>query len=379
MLNRRRFLQTSTLTAAAATIGTSALAQTHAGHGAHAPLEPAAPAKDPYARLQGGVPHHLTPDQEAQRVVDSPAPKGVPGRWVARAALPIPRSEMAWAAEAAGRLHVIGGYGEGRVDRGYHHVYDPAGDAWFNAAPLPRGANHVAVTTLDGIVYAMGGFIEQNRNPDNHAYAYDLATNSWRTLAPLPRPRGAAAAVALGGKIHLVGGASSPTSERASVGWHEVYDPAADSWTIRKALPGARDHAGCVAHGGRIHIIGGRFNTFEYNTDLHHVYLPQQDTWEVRSPLPTARSGHGLVVYRGRLFAMGGEGGIINRPGQQKVFGQMESYDPVADTWQSHAPMPTPRHAVGAVTIGDWIYVAGGGAVLGGSVQSAIHEAFTLA
>jgi hypothetical protein len=40
--------------------------------------------------------------------------------------------------------------------------------------------------------------------------------------------------------------------------------------------------------------------------------------------------------------------------------------------------MPIPRHAVGAVTIDDWIYVAGGGAVLGGSVQSAVHEAFTL-
>jgi len=40
--------------------------------------------------------------------------------------------------------------------------------------------------------------------------------------------------------------------------------------------------------------------------------------------------------------------------------------------------MPTPRHAVGAVTIGDWVYVAGGGMVLGGSVQSAVHEAFTL-
>jgi autotransporter-associated beta strand protein len=33
---------------------------------------------------------------------------------------------------------------------------------------------------------------------------------------------------------------------------------------------------------------------------------------------------------------------------------------------------------VGAVTIGDWIYVAGGGAVLGGGVQSAVHEAFSL-
>ena len=50
-----------------------------------------------------------------------------------------------------------------------------------------------------------------------------------------------------------------------------------------------------------IHVIGGRFNTFEYNTDLHHVYLPERDTWELRAPLPTARSGHGLVVYRDRF------------------------------------------------------------------------------
>ena len=76
----------------------------------------------------------------------------------------------------------------------------------------------------------------------------------------------------------------------------------------------------------------------------------------------------------------GGEAGRIEqgRPVQAKVFGQMESYDPATDSWQHHAPMPTPRHAVGAALIGDWIYVAGGGAVLGGGVQSAVHEAFTL-
>jgi hypothetical protein len=66
--------------------------------------------------------------------------------------------------------------------------------------------------------------------------------------------------------------------ERASVGWHEVYDPKADKWTMLKALPGARDHVGCVAYNGIIHVIGGRFNTFEYNTELHHVYLPERDT-----------------------------------------------------------------------------------------------------
>jgi N-acetylneuraminic acid mutarotase len=285
---------------------------------------------------------------------------------------------MAWATEHAGRLHVIGGYGEGRVDRGYHHVYNPTTDTWHQAATLPRGANHVAVVTLNGRIYAFGGFIEQNRNPDANAYVYDVSRNQWEAVAPMPRPRGAAAAVALDGKVHLIGGASAPTEERASVGWHEVYDPQTDRWSRRKALPGARDHVGCVAYQNRIHVVGGRFNTFEYNTALHHVYLPERDTWELRAPLPTARSGHGMVIYRDRFFAMGGEGGIINKPGQQTVFGQMESYDPSQDTWQSHAAMPTPRHAVGAVAIGDWIYVAGGGAVLGGAVQSAVHEAFSL-
>jgi N-acetylneuraminic acid mutarotase len=97
--------------------------------------------------------------------------------------------------------------------------------------------------------------------------------------------------------------------------------------------------------------------------------------------MPTVRSGHGLVVYRDRFYAMGGEAGIVvnKEITQAKVFAQMESYDPATDSWQHHAPMLTARHAVGAVAIGDRIYVAGGGAVTGGSVQSAVHEAFTLA
>jgi len=376
IVDRRQFLAGSALTVQAP-LGASAQ---HAGHGGRPELPPAPPSAEPFARLQGGVPHHLTPEQEAQRVTGSPAPAGPPGRWVFRAALPIPRSEMAWAVALEGRMHIVGGYGEGRVDRAYHHVYDPAVDCWFNAAPLPRGANHVAVAADRGRLFALGGFIEQNRNADHNAYVYELASNRWARIAPLPRPRGAAAAVILNGCLHLIGGASEPAQERASVGWHEIYDPESDRWSGLKALPGARDHVGCVAHDGAIHVIGGRFNTFEHNTNLHHVYLPEKDTWVERTPVPTARSGHGLVVYRGRLFAMGGEAGRIEQgsPVQAKVFGQMESYDPASDTWQHHAPMPTPRHAVGAALIDDWIYVAGGGAVLGGGVQSAVHEAFSL-
>jgi hypothetical protein len=362
------------LAAGAAALAVPAQAQPHHQH-----LRPAAPSPHRYHLLQGGTPHHLTPQQEAQRVTDSPAPAGPQGRWVPRADMPIPRSEMAWATAWEGRMHVVGGYGEGQVNRAYHTIYVPAEDRWYDAAPLPRGANHVAVVAHAGRVYALGGFIEQNRRCDDHAYVYEVAEDRWRAIAPLPRPRGAAAAVELGGRIHLIGGATDPAPERASIGWHEAYDPAADKWELLRPLPGARDHVGCVAHNGLIHVVGGRFNTFQYNTGLHHVYLPQRDTWEERAALPTARSGHGMVVHRGRFWVMGGEGGIIERgqAREAKVFGQMESYDPAADSWQHHAPMPTPRHAVAAVAIGDWIYVAGGGAVLGGAVQSAVHEAFT--
>jgi N-acetylneuraminic acid mutarotase len=361
-----------------------ALALAAAGVKAQAPasLPPARSSSAPFARLRegGAMTDHLMPDEEAERVTDSTAPPGPPGRWTQRAPLPLPRSEMAWAAAWAGRLHVIGGYGGGRVDRTDHHVYEPAEDRWLVAAPLPRGANHVAVAADAGRVYALGGFVEQNTNPVADAYSYDVSGDRWEAISPLPRARGAAAAVVLDGRIHLIGGAAAPKQERASVGWHEVYDPKSDQWTLRKALPGARDHVGCVSHHGRLHVIGGRFNTFEYNTDLHHVYLPELDTWQLRAPLPTARSGLGLVVYRGRFFAMGGEGGVIvnGRITQARVFGQMESYDPDADTWQRHAPMPTPRHAVGAATLADAIFVAGGGAVTGGAVQSAVHESFAL-
>lgn len=333
-----------------------------------------------FSTLKGEHVHELSPHQTGMWQMASPAPAGAPGRWEPRASLPLPRSEMAWATAMAGRLHLVGGYGEGAVSRPYHHVYDPRDDRWSELAPLPRGANHVAVVADGDRLYALGGMIEQNRTPDDNAFVYDPRADRWRPIARLSRERGAGSAVALDGKIHLIGGAALPTRERGSIGWHEVYDPATDRWEGRKALPAARDHAGAVAWNGRIHVIGGRFNTFEYNTDRHDIYHPDRDSWAAAAPIPTGRSGHGLVVYRDRFFAMGGEQRDFDPAWTptDKVFGQLESYDPATGSWQSHAPMLTPRHGLGAVALGDWIHVAGGGPIVGGSMQSSIHEAFTL-
>lgn len=304
-----------------------------------------------------------------QAVTDSPAPRAAqPGRWRPRAPLPVPRTEMAWAVGWRGRMHLVGGYAEQRVDKPYHHAYDPATDRWEELAQLPRGANHVGVATLGERLYAFGGFVEQNRTPHDECFAFD--GRAWQRIRRLPEACGAIACIALGERIHLIGGAIG-SDWRRSIDWHLVYDPVADRYDRRHPLPVARDHTGIVVVGSNIHVLGGRVDTFHTNSHLHHSYDARADRWTFRTPLPTSRSGHGCVLYRGKVFVMGGEG-------SNRVHGQNEAWDPATDRWEAFTPMLTPRHGMGAVVLGDEVYVAGGGPQMGGGVKSAINEAFSL-
>ena len=321
-----------------------------------------------YASLRDPNVTQLPPDAFAQRFFYSPAPKAAPaGAWREAEPLPIPRSEMAWAAAEDDRMHVIGGYAEGQVARPYHHVFDARTGTWRQAAPIPRGANHIGVAAHEGAIYAFGGFVEQNRIASPDCFAYVVADDRWHAIRPLSRgSRGAISAVAFGGRIHAIGG-----RDTRSVDWHEAYDPRTDSWTTLAPVPGPRDHTAAVAIGDLISVVGGRMDTFDFNTGMHVVYDAKADKWEERAPMPTPRSGHGGVVYRGLLFCMGGEG-------TRRVFGQNEAYDPRTDSWRAFAPMPTPRHGMGAAVVGDAIHVAGGGPMNGGAFQSSVHEVFSL-
>jgi N-acetylneuraminic acid mutarotase len=311
-----------------------------------------------------------TPDLHFQHAVtDSPAPKAAKqGRWEALAPLPLPRTEMAWAVEYKGRMHLVGGYAEQRVDKPYHHAYDPANNRWEELPQLPRGANHVGLATAGDRIYALGGFIEQNRLPHDEVFFFE--GGKWTKVRRLPEACGAMACVAIGDNIHIIGGAIG-SDYRRSIDWHLVYDIKGDKYSRRQPMPLGRDHCGIVVVNGRIHIIAGRVDSFHTNSNLHHAYDPKTDSWAFLAPIPTARSGHGSVWFDNRIFCMGGEG-------TNRVYGQCESFDPATNKWESHAPMLTPRHGMGAVVIGNAIYVAGGGPQMGGGVKSAINERFVL-
>ncbi|PWH20828.1 MAG: hypothetical protein DDG58_00660 [Ardenticatenia bacterium] len=75
--------------------------------------------------------------------------------------------------------------------------------------------------------------------------------------------------------------------------------------------------------------------------------------WVEHADLPLARTRLGLAAYGGALYAIGGnyEGGVT---------GQVDMYIPGRNTWVARANKSTPVSNIGAMAIGDLIYVPGG-------------------
>jgi hypothetical protein len=112
-MNRRGFVLSSLVMIAAG-----------AARGQSLPVAP--PSPKPFALFSehGALTDQLSPDQHAEALLDSPAPAGPPGRWMTRASLPVPTSEMGGGAAWGGRLHVVGGW----IVHTEHYIYDASGD-----------------------------------------------------------------------------------------------------------------------------------------------------------------------------------------------------------------------------------------------------------
>jgi N-acetylneuraminic acid mutarotase len=284
------------------------------------------------------------------------------GRWLTKAAIPTPRSEVA-VAEVNGKIYVLGGYSSSR-GQAVHEEYDPATDRWRSRANLPKGLNHAGAVGLNGKLYMIGGYSESGGAVAD-TYVYDPAADRWSALASMPTPRGALGVAEVGGKIYVVGGRNT-----ADVGANEVYDPATDRWGRLAAMPTPRDHLGVAALGGKVYAMGGRFETFARNTGINEVFDPATGRWERRADMPTPRSGIAAVSLAGHVLVFGGEE-------TQGTFEENEAYNPTADAWVALAPMPTARHGIGAAVVSETVYIPSGGPTPGGS-QIETHEAFTL-
>jgi hypothetical protein len=95
-------------------------------------------------------------------------------------------------------------------------IYDPATDSWSTGAPMPTPRNRLGVTTLDGLLYAMGGYASEGLT--NLVEVYDPVANSWSTGEPMLNAAfGSQQPVVLNGAIYVLDCAPYPSGLTTNV------------------------------------------------------------------------------------------------------------------------------------------------------------------
>lgn len=292
------------------------------------------------------------------------------GAWAAGPNLPEARQDAA-AAVVGGRIYVVGGYGPRAKQEDTTLVLEPQiipaasppADVktaaalsrlgtWSYAAPIPQAIDHAAACELGGFLYVAGGRI--GRRVSSRLWRYDPATDQWTALASMPIARYAPTLTGFDGKLYLIGGQTQ--------GWHdplaiEVYDPATDAWSVIKwGLSVEREQAASVILGNKIALVGGHDHEQIDLTDCD-LFDPENGVWSSCARLHQARADFGLAEVHERLMAIGGFSLRADIGTQTSEISSQQ-----ARGWTGGPWMPSPRHGMSVVTLGNIIYVIGGSA-----------------
>jgi N-acetylneuraminic acid mutarotase len=233
-------------------------------------------------------------------------------------------------------------------------------DMWMTKAPMHVARSNLGVAVVNGKIYAIGGnggsatCLGTNEE-------YDPATDTWIMKTPMPTPRSHFAIAVFQNKIYCIGGGTLAKNEGYVTGVNEVYDPAADTWETKAAMPNARQNLEANVVRGKIYLVGGlgrgdpKMWIIRNDTNLNEVYDPVTDSWTTRTPMPNAASDYVSAVVDDKIYFMDGEFNNNN-----------QVYEAKTDTWSSAAPVPgtTLNMAAAGATSGanapKLIYVIGG-------------------
>jgi len=169
-----------------------------------------------------------------------------------------------------------------------------------------------------------------------------VVEDSWVLRASMHEARGRLGVAVVNGKIYAIGGDSGSMGGLIDgyryigvggfVGTNEEYDPATDTWTLKKPMPTQRYHFGIAVYQNKIYCIGGtiRNGSSTSNTGANEVYDPVTDTWETKAAMPTPRRFLTANVVNGKIYLISAVDS--NSPNQV--------YDPSTDSWATKTPPP---------------------------------------
>lgn len=181
----------------------------------------------------------------------------------------------------------------------------------------------------------------------------NLAENSWVSKTRLEKSIGTLEVAVANGKIYAISGSAN-----------EEYDPVTDKWVSKKPMPTSRYDFAIATYQNKIYIIGGQsgYNSarnLRIFTSVNEVYDPVTDTWETKAPMPTARVSLGANTVNDKIYLIGG---YNNTDYASIMISDLnEVYDPQTDTWSTKTPPPNPVYNYASAVLDNKIYLFDGG------------------
>ncbi|HET7855890.1 MAG TPA: kelch repeat-containing protein [Gaiellaceae bacterium] len=245
-----------------------------------------------------------TQDGHNSARVDAYSPRT--NRWRRLPDLPI-TVDHTMAAAYRGRVYVVGGYG-GEGHARMTTLFVLAKGAWTTLTPMPEQRAAGGAAVVNGKLYVVGGTtsatIGAPRAANDLATAtlvYDIARDSW-SRAPGPTKREHLGVTALNGIIYAVGGRLGGADTNMQV--FESFTPSARAWRRLAPVPGRRGGTAVAATGRTIVSVGGETPTETIRTA--YAYNTRTRRWRRLPNLPTPRHGLGAVAFGKRIYVLGG-------------------------------------------------------------------------
>jgi len=302
-------------------------------------------------------------------------------QWTQKTDMPTARSDFSTCV-VDGKIFVIGGSLRLKIDEygdqslSTVEMYNPETDTWEGKANMPTVRSNVAVSVVDGKIYAIGGSklkkyqvprgfgIESEELPT--VEMYNPATDTWTQKADMPTPKKTKTCV-VDGKIYAIGGWST-ANEQSQLETVEVYDPATDTWAKAQSMNHARCSAAISVVNGEIYAMGGigwppnRDQSGRYLSSLYlsnvEVFNPKTNQWRERTEMSVPKAAHSTSVIDGKIYVMGGD---LEESEEFKTLSTIEIYDPATDRWIQESDMLIGKSGHTTEVIDGQIYIFGGG------------------
>jgi N-acetylneuraminic acid mutarotase len=256
-------------------------------------------------------------------------------------AMGTPRTGHSATLLADGKVLVVGGvdgYGPGEGVLATSELFDPQTGAWSRGPSLHEARTGHSVTRLaNGRVLVTGGVGFEQRSYLSTSEIYDPSAGTWNLAGPLnTTPRaGHTATLLKSGKVLVVGDAiSDPGHYLRGGGSTEVFDPAANAWSLvgRMQLGRMYGHSATLLVDGRILVVGGTINFDEESTNTAELYEPETGTWRTTASCPECGTGHAATLLPdGTVLVAGGlvVGTSSSNPSMTSAI-----FDPTTETWR---------------------------------------------